>query len=165
VTPRKLDRQRDATRRIIAGALAAKHGASDPVAIGLNRWGSGCPTFDLDLEQRAAVGAIGSGDGLVANETAILDLVTETSLVGRLGLRAIPPNAKVGAVDSGAASASVAESLAKPVGRLSLSSETLTIKKLVSLCVISEELLAANDPRAEDVIRSDLVRSVTMGSI
>jgi hypothetical protein len=57
VTPRKLDLQRDATRRIIAKALASKH-SGDPEAIAFNRWGAMAP--DFDLEERAAVGGIGS---------------------------------------------------------------------------------------------------------
>jgi hypothetical protein len=161
MTPRRTDRVRDAVRRVIADALAAKSSA-DPYDVAKARWGAAAPSF-ID-EEKALIGGIGVGEGdLVAVETALFDVVMDASIIGRIGPRTVPPNTKVSGVDDGAVSAWVGEGIAKPVSALALSGETLGIKKIASLCVVSNELLKSNTPAAETLIRDALTASVVQG--
>jgi hypothetical protein len=155
MTPRKSDLVKRDVRRLIARTLAEQRG-ENPADIALRRSGHDAPNFIE--EEKSLVGGI-ADDHLVAHSTAILDLILEQSIVGRLAPRAVPVNSRVAAVDTGAIAAWVGTGRPKALSRLVNSVEQLSIKKLAALVVVSEELLASNTPAAESVIRDDLVRA------
>jgi hypothetical protein len=157
MSPRKSDRVRDATRRIIAEVLASKD-HRDPYPIAERRWGSEAPNF---YERDPVGGLETAGSGLITNETALLDLVLETAIIGRLGLRSVPPESRVASVDTGVVAQWSGEGQAKPLGKMTLSAATLTAKRVAAMCVVSNEVLAQNSPSAEGIIRDDLVRAVS----
>jgi hypothetical protein len=157
MSPRKSDRVRNATRRIIAEVLASKDNR-DPYPIAERRWGAEAPNF---YERDPVGGLETAGSGLIANETALLDLVLESAIIGRLGLRSVPPESRVASVDTGVVAQWSGEGQAKPLGMMNFSAETLTAKRVAAMVVVSNEVLAQNSPSAEGIIRDDLVRAVS----
>jgi hypothetical protein len=155
MSPRRTDKILDEARRLVAEALATKKN-TDPVKLAMARWGTAAPVF---YEKAPVAGSLDDGS-FHESTTFLLDLVLEQSAVGRLGLREVPMYARAAAVDTGMWAYFVGQGKAKPISRMVLSSRTLSPKKIAATTVVSNELLAANNPAAENLILADLIRAV-----
>jgi HK97 family phage major capsid protein len=83
------------------------------------------------------------------------------SILGRLAnVRRVPLQVQVARQNASSTVGWVGESLAKPVGELSLDSTTLGPAKVAGIVVISQELARSSSPSAESVIRADMTGSV-----
>ncbi len=145
-------------------AKAATSDARAALAFAATRWGSQSGPA-LELKAAIAGGATDDADyvGLVgtANEAAseFLDMVSQLDLIGRLGLRRVPPGVPVVAGSSGATAYWVGQSKAVPVSRQAFERISMYSKRLAALVVVSNELLQSADPRAEALFLRDLIRA------
>jgi hypothetical protein len=91
-------------------------------------------------------------------------VVAERSIVGRMaGLRRTPLRVRGITALSGAVASWAGEAAPKAVTALDFDAETLAPLKLLAICVLTNELVAAaaeGDPDAEAAVRRDLLRAV-----
>lgn len=150
------------TRMAIAKALAESPIEQHNFAA--NRWGSHSTVADI-----LAKTAVGGNDGASAPEIAdswnmileFLELVRANTILGKLeGLRLVPVQTPYCAVSTGATAYWTQAGRATPVSRQAFSRETMESLKVACLCVFDKKLAASLDPKAEALIRNDMVRSV-----
>jgi hypothetical protein len=118
-------------------------------------------------------GAVPAGSTLAGNWAQLLvdtesaaaeffSLVRERSLLSRLpGLRGVPLLTRMLGLATGFSAAWVGEGKAIPVGSATFSQETLPARKLAGIGVFTEELLRSADPKAEMIIRDDMVKAIS----
>jgi HK97 family phage major capsid protein/HK97 family phage prohead protease len=124
----------------------------------------------LSYQQRAAVPA-----GLTTDSTwagplvyaenltaAFAEFLRPLTIIGRFNtLRRVPFNIRVPRATAGTSGNWVGETAPKPLTQMSLDSITLTWAKAAAIVVLSEELVRYSNPAAEDMVRTDLARSIT----
>ena len=90
-----------------------------------------------------------------------LELVRPRSIIDRVvGLREVPPFIHMLRVASGAAAGWVGEGAPAPVGKFSLDREALSADRIVSLIVVTRELLQTSSPLGELAFTRELARGV-----
>jgi len=148
-----------------AAATAARlWGPDSPAARIMNAGG-----LEMVEYEKANIVAGGTISGNWAEPLAMFDdaaaeffaLVRETSLIGRIpGLRKLPMQTRVVSALTGTSAAWVGEGQAVPLSNATFAEDTLAPRKVSALAVITDELAKSSDPRAEFVIRNDMVRAI-----
>ncbi|MGF6839894.1 HK97 family phage major capsid protein [Paraburkholderia youngii] len=91
-----------------------------------------------------------------------IDLLRPATLVGRItGFRNIPFNVSVPKKVSGSSVQWVGEGVAKPVSALSFDTVKMGFAKMAGIVVMTEELVRFSDPRAEALVRDDLIQAIS----
>lgn len=94
--------------------------------------------------------------------SAFAEFLRPMTLIGRFAtLRRVPFNIRVPRVTAGTSGGWVGEAAPKPITSMALDTITLTWAKAAAIVVITEELARFSNPSAEDMIRTDLSRSIT----
>lgn len=128
-------------------------------------WRDSTPQVIEALRQKASVaansaGSSGGGSNLVYNQNLageFIDLVRPATIIGRLALRRVPFNIRIGSKSSGTTGYWVGEGKPIPVSRLGTSEVTLGMAKAAGLCVLTRELMDSSEPAAEGLVRDDLI--------
>ncbi|MDR6535594.1 phage major capsid protein [Variovorax soli] len=149
-------------RTFVRGLIARSLVGFDPEhlhAFARTRWGDA----HANDVTKAAVASTGTGDtGGVDMARAFFGLAREQSIVGRLvGLRRVPFNVRMLAVQTGATGYWVSQAKSKPLSRVALDGSQLDPLKVAAILVVTKEVLKTSDPTAEDTLQDDLVRAVT----
>ena len=102
-----------------------------------------------DIVARSGVAAVGRDDLLggaqVAAEAAVFDRLVDATIRGRLtGKRVVPASRNYRSADDAATAAWVAEGSSIPISRANFSRHVLLPKRVASLMVVNEEVLAAD---------------------
>ena len=101
------------------------------------------------------------GAGLVLFESAAAEffaLIAERSVPGRMfGIRRAPLLTRLITETQGASASWVREGSPKPISEAKYSADTLKALKVVSVCVVTLELLKTSNPAAEDWLKAVLV--------
>ena len=165
----------DFVRLAIAMALG-KDGVKQAGILATQRWGedsmparimkAGGPAL-LATKAEVPAGATGGANwaaeliDLESASTEFFALVRERSLIGRIeGLRRIPLRTRLVNAVSGFSAAWVGEGKAKPVSSATYDENTLPSRKIVSLAVVTNELIESADPAAEQLIHTDMVNAM-----
>lgn len=131
-------------------------------------WQDQTPQVAEALRQKAAVsanssGSTGGGAELVYNQNLqgeFVELIRPLTIIGRLALRRVPFNVRLGSQTSGSTGYWVGAGKPIPVSRLGTSEVTLGMAKAAGLVVMTKELLRASSPGAEMLARDDLRDSI-----
>jgi HK97 family phage major capsid protein/HK97 family phage prohead protease len=124
----------------------------------------------LPYHQRAAVPAGQATDSVWAGPlvyaenltSAFAEFLRPLTIIGRFNtLRRVPFNIRVPRVTAGTTGNWVGETAPKPLTSMALDTVTLTWAKAAAIVVLSEELVRFSNPAAEDMVRTDLARSIT----
>ena len=90
------------------------------------------------------------------------ELLRPATILGRIdGLRRVPFNIKVPRQTGGASASWVGEGAPKPVSSLAFDSITLGHTKVAGIVVMTEELMRFSNPAAEDIVRRDLIETIS----
>jgi HK97 family phage major capsid protein len=89
-----------------------------------------------------------------------IELVRAQTILGRLQLRRVPFNIRVGRQTAGTTGTFVGEGLPTPVKELSVDTVLLPWAKCSTICVVSAELARFSDPSAEALVRDDLIKGI-----
>lgn len=150
-----------------ACALAMSRGNKFEAAEYAKRWESTTPEVTLALKAAVNPGTTVEpawAAPLVAVTplaSEFLELLRPATLIGKIpGLRMVPFNISAAVQTGGGTYGFVGEGAPKPVGNLQLTSATLPIAKAAGIIVISQELARLSSPRAEDVVRTDMVNGM-----
>ena len=118
----------------------------------------------IDATLKALVNPVSADEALVHARplaNSFLELVRPRSLVDRIvGLRQVPLNVSMLRVTGAAATYWVGEGAPKPLGRFYLDRATMGWSKLVSLIVVSDELVRASGQIGDIVFTRELARGV-----
>lgn len=89
------------------------------------------------------------------------ELLRPQTIIGRIpGLRRVPFNIKVPRTTSGSSASWVGEGAPKPVSAMAFDQITLGTTKLAGIVVLTEELVRASNPAAEQIVRDDLSATI-----
>jgi HK97 family phage major capsid protein/HK97 family phage prohead protease len=130
------------------------------------RWNDSTPEVALYLKAAIAPGTTTDATWaapLVNQNIAadFLELLRPATIVGRIpGLRDVPFNTKVPAQTAGGTYSWVGEMKPKPVSKLAFASETVGVNKVAGIIVLTEELVRLSNPKAEDVVRGDMIAGI-----
>lgn len=118
----------------------------------------------IEATLKALVNPVSADEALVHARplaNSFLELVRPRSLVDRIvGLRQVPLNTSMLRVTGAAATYWVGEGAPKPLGRFSLDRATMGWAKLVSMIVVSDELVRASGQLADYAFSVELARGV-----
>jgi HK97 family phage major capsid protein len=93
--------------------------------------------------------------------SAFAEYLRPLTIIGRFAsLRRVPFNIRVPRVTSGTSGGWVGEAAPKPITSMALDTITMTWAKAAAIVVITEELARFSNPAAEDMVRTDLSRSI-----
>ena len=93
-----------------------------------------------------------------------LELLRPATIIGRIPdsvLVHVPPNTRVPAQTGGGTYGWVGEGLSKPVTKLAFTSVTVELYKAAGIIVFTEELARLSTPRAEEVVRRDMIGGIS----
>jgi len=98
----------------------------------------------------------------VQNATAeFIELLRPATILGRLrGLRDVPFNTNVPSQTAGGSYGWVGQAAPKPVTKLAFGTQNLPIAKAAGIIVITEELARLSTPKAETLVRKDMVDGI-----
>lgn len=133
------------------------------------RWGDGwlADTIVNTREKALASGVLASGGALVPSDelSEMIELLRAESVVRAAGARQLPmPHGNLSMPkQTGAATAAyVGENLNTPSSQPSFGTVQLVGHKLVSIVPASNELLRESDPRADQIVRDDLLATMSL---
>ena len=90
-----------------------------------------------------------------------LELLRPATILGRIsGLRTVPFNTKIPTQTAGGTYGWVGESKPKPVTKLAFAAESLGVNKVAGIIVLTEELVRLSSPKAEELVRADMVAGI-----
>jgi ATP-dependent Clp endopeptidase proteolytic subunit ClpP/HK97 family phage major capsid protein len=90
-----------------------------------------------------------------------IDFLRPQAVIGKIqGLRRVPFNIKMPLQDTGASVGWVGEVARKPVTSMHFDTATLRFHKAAGIAVVSEELVRFSSPAIEELIRTDLSKSM-----
>jgi HK97 family phage major capsid protein/HK97 family phage prohead protease len=93
--------------------------------------------------------------------SAFAEYLRPLTIIGRFAsLRRVPFNIRVPRVTSGTSGGWVGEAAPKPITSMALDTIIMTWAKAAAIVVITEELARFSNPAAEDMVRTDLSRSI-----
>lgn len=98
-------------------------------------------------------------DDVVYNQNLVAEFIEylrPATIIGRLGLRNVPFNVRVGSQTSGSTAYWTGEGKPAPVSKLQSDNVSLQIAKATGLVVLTEELVRSSAPSAEMLVRNDL---------
>lgn len=159
------------TRLAIARAHALnamRRGEAVPngaLAYAAKRWGSGSGATMVIKSATAAASSQDADWGSKLADTAqaateFLECVRPATIIGRLdGIRRVPANVRVAAQSGGAVAFWRGESKAVKFRRMAFERATLRALHIAGMIVVSNEVLADEDPAAEALMRRDLIRA------
>ncbi|HZD64348.1 MAG TPA: phage major capsid protein, partial [Xanthobacteraceae bacterium] len=130
------------------------------------RWNDSTPEVSLYLKAAVAPGT--TTDAVWAQPlvnqniaTDFLELLRPATILGKIpGLRNVPFNTKVPAQTAGGTYGWVGEQKPKPVTKLAFTSVSLGVNKVAGIIVLTEELVRLSNPKAEDVVRRDMIAGI-----
>lgn len=165
--------------RLCLAMMAGKGNRADAYAYAKKRldWHSSTPEIlsiladdDVMYHLRAAVPAGTTYDSTWAGPlvyaqnltSAFAEFLRPLTIIGRFNtLRRVPFNIRVPRVTGGTSGSWVGEAAPKPVTSMTLDTITMPWAKAAAIVVLTEELVRFSNPAAEDMVRSDLSRSIT----
>jgi HK97 family phage major capsid protein/HK97 family phage prohead protease len=130
------------------------------------RWNDSTPEVSLYLKAAVAPGTTTDATWAqpLVNQniaTDFLELLRPATILGKIpGLRNVPFNTKVPAQTAGGTYGWVGEQKPKPVTKLAFSSVSLGVNKIAGIIVLTEELVRLSNPKAEDVVRRDMIAGI-----
>jgi HK97 family phage major capsid protein/HK97 family phage prohead protease len=130
------------------------------------RWDDSTPEVALTLKAAVAPGTVTDATWAqpLVNQQMIndfIELLRPATVLGKIpGLREVPFNVKVPMQTAGGAYGWVGEAKPKPLTKLAFSSDTLGITKVAGIIVLTEELVRLSNPKAEDLVRRDMVAGI-----
>ena len=93
--------------------------------------------------------------------SAFAEFLRPLTIIGRFAtLRRVPFNIRIPRVTSGTSGGWVGEAAPKPITSMALDTITMTWAKAAAIVVITEELARFSNPAAEDMVRTDLSKSI-----
>lgn len=150
-----------------AMALMASKGNLMQAAEIAKRWDDQTPEVGTVLKAAVAAGTTTDTNWAkplveyqnMASEFA--ELLRPQTIIGRIpGLRRVPFNIKVPRTTSGSSASWVGEGAPKPVSAMAFDQITLGTTKLAGIVVLTEELVRASNPAAEQIVRDDLSATI-----
>ena len=132
-----------------------------------NEWKSSSPQVEMVLKAAVAAGdttTSGWASELVYNQnlaSEFMDYLRPQTVIGRIpGLRQVPFNIRFGGI-TGASSANwVGEGMPAPVSKLTTTSGSLSMNKMVAIVALSKELIMSSTPSAEALVRQNLTETL-----
>jgi HK97 family phage major capsid protein/HK97 family phage prohead protease len=130
------------------------------------RWDDSTPEVALSLKAAVAPGTTTDATWAqpLVNQTMVndfIELLRPATVLGKIpGLRDVPFNCKVPMQTAGGAYGWVGEAKPKPLTKLAFSSDTLGVTKVAGIIVLTEELVRLSNPKAEDLVRRDMVAGI-----
>ncbi|WP_167525681.1 phage major capsid protein [Cupriavidus oxalaticus] len=95
-------------------------------------------------------------------QAEFVELLRPATIIGRIqGFRRVPFNVRIPRQTAGASVGWVGEGAVKPVSRLSFDSITMPFSKMAGIIAITEELARFSSPSAEELVRRDLVATIS----
>lgn len=156
------------TRMVLSKAIARLDGVSAIDVVRQNeRWMKQTPEVERYLKTGVAGGtstASAWADDLVYAQNLVsefIELLHPATVLGKLNLRKVPFNIRVGSQTSGGTGYWVGEAQPIPASKLQTDVVSMTIAKAAGLMVITKELARLSAPSAEELVRSDLMKTVT----
>jgi len=130
------------------------------------RWRDSTPEVSLYLKAAVAPGTttdatwaaplVNTG---ISNE--FIELLRPATILGKIrGLREVPFNTKVPSQRAGGTYGWAGEAKPKPVTKLAFTSTTLPVNKVAGIIVLTEELVRLSNPKAEDLVRRDMIAGI-----
>lgn len=129
------------------------------VEIAERRWGEKSSVAMLMKSAGSTTGATW-GSELVSSDRGaetFFEVIAERSVLGRLGLRRVPPRVRAITPVAGSTAAWHEEGRARPISELALTATELPLCDLGVVIVATRDLLESNDPLAEASIREDML--------
>jgi len=130
------------------------------------RWNDSTPEVALALKAAVAPGT--ATDATWASPLVqpniskdFVDLLRAATIVDKIpGLYTVPFNTKIPQQTGGGTYNWVGETKPKPVSALAFASLTLDWSKIAGIIVLTQELIKLSSPKAEDVVRRDMVAGI-----
>jgi len=90
-----------------------------------------------------------------------IELSRPATILGKIkGLTEVPFNTAVPIQTGGGTYKWVGQAKSKPVGKLTFGSTSLGMAKAAGIIVLTDELVRSSSPKAEDIVRRDMVRGI-----
>jgi HK97 family phage major capsid protein len=150
----------------MACALLECKGNRHEAAEYAKRWEDSTPEVSLYLKAAIAPGTTTDATWALplVNPTIsaeFLELLRPATILGKIpGLRNVPFNTKVPSQTAGGTYGWVGEQKPKPVTKLAFASVSLGVNKVAGIIVLTEELVRLSNPKAEDLVRRDMVAGI-----
>jgi HK97 family phage major capsid protein/HK97 family phage prohead protease len=147
-------------------ALMACQGNKHEAAEFAKRWDDSTPEVSLSLKAAIAAGTTTDATWAqpLVNQTMVSDfieLLRPATILGKVpGLRDVPFNCKIPIQTAGGTYGWVGEAKPKPLTKLAFASDTLGVTKVAGIIVLTEELVRFSNPRAEALVRADMVAGI-----
>ncbi|WP_250532427.1 phage major capsid protein [Caballeronia sp. ATUFL_F1_KS39] len=91
-----------------------------------------------------------------------IELLRPATIIGRInGFRRVPFNVQMPAQKTSSTAQWVGEGKPKPVSKLTFDTMRLGFAKVAGIVVLTDELVRFSNPSAEDIVRRDLVETIT----
>ena len=150
-----------------AMAVAAGRGSISDTLQYAKRWEHETPEVGLYIKAIAGSTSTTSpswGAALVETQTLtaeFIELLRPATVLGRItGIRRVPPRIAIARQTTGSTVNWVGEQAVKPVTELDFDTVTLGDHKIAGIVVLTEELVRASSPSAEEAVRRDLVEQI-----
>jgi HK97 family phage major capsid protein len=147
-------------------ALAESRGNYGDAISRASRWNDSTPEVQLALKAAVAPGtatdATWAGPLVQPNISKdFIELLRAATIVDKIpGLYSAPFNTKIPQQTGGGTYNWVGEVKPKPVTALTFASVTLDWSKVAGIIVLTQELIKLSSPKAEDVVRREMVASI-----
>lgn len=146
-----------ALRAMICKAVAERRNL-DPYEFALQKWRGDGP-----IVQKSGVGASTSTEwSVLADPRILFDAVVEQSVVGRAGLRLVPPNVAVSRPNEAARGYWVGQSKPIPVSKSSVLGSSLESRKIGAIVCATMQSLESRSARVERTIEADFRRALAL---